>query len=116
MLNSSILGSIIIKRKVFGELRYKRLKSIEFIPTLLPLPVVPAMSKCGSFLRSVTKALPTISLPKAMVKGLLAFLKTSLCKFLLNKWFEFHHLELLYLQHLFLVLELEYGLILPLKP
>ena len=53
----------------YGAKLYKRDKSIALIPTLLPLPVVPAISKCGSFLRSVTKAFPTISLPKAMVKG-----------------------------------------------
>ena len=76
--NSSIFGSIMIRRRVCGLLRYKRLKSIAFIPTLLPEPVVPAISKCGSFLRSVTKGAPTISLPSAIVSSLFAVLKISL--------------------------------------
>ena len=39
------------------------------IPTLFPLPVVPAIKRCGSFFKSVINALPTISFPSAMVSG-----------------------------------------------
>ncbi len=40
---------------------------MELRPTDLPAPVAPATSKCGIFARSVTKASPWISLPRASV-------------------------------------------------
>ena len=43
----------------------------EFMPTDLPEPVVPAMSKCGSFEILPTTALPPISLPMAKVRSAL---------------------------------------------
>ncbi len=40
---------------------------IEFIEILLPVPVAPAINKCGIFARSVTTGLPKISFPKTIV-------------------------------------------------
>ena len=36
-----------------------------FSPTLLPLPVEPAMSRCGIAWRSAMTAFPVVSLPRA---------------------------------------------------
>ena len=68
--NSSILGSIKIKRTCSGLALYKILMSIALIATDFPEPVVPATSKWGIEERSATIAEPLMSFPRAMVKGL----------------------------------------------
>ena len=45
--------------------------SMALIATDLPEPVVPATKRCGIEDRSATTAEPLISLPRAIVKGLL---------------------------------------------
>ena len=43
---------------------------IAFTQTDLPLPVEPAISRCGIRVRSVTTTLPAMSTPSAMERGL----------------------------------------------
>ena len=44
-------------------------------PTLLPLPVEPAMRRCGMLVRSDTTGLPVVSLPSA--RGSLPLVSTN---------------------------------------
>ncbi len=46
---------------------YKRLQIMAFKATLLPVPVAPAINKCGILSSSATTGFPTISLPRQMV-------------------------------------------------
>ena len=77
MLNSSIFGSIIMKRTSSGV----ALKSMDiimpFTPTDLPEPVIPATKRCGIFAKSPTTGVPAISLPKATVSLDLASVNTD---------------------------------------
>ena len=52
-----------------GRARYSRLVMMLLSPTLLPLPVAPAMSRWGMAARSVTAGLPRMSFPSAMANG-----------------------------------------------
>ena len=63
-LSSTILGSIISIRTSSGRRVISIDTMIEFKQTLLPVPVRPAISKCGSVDRSTTIALPDTSLPR----------------------------------------------------
>jgi len=58
-----------INRTCSGVALYNRLKTMAFMATDLPEPVVPAISKCGIFARSATTGCPAISLPSANVSG-----------------------------------------------
>ena len=61
--NSSIFGSIIIMRILRGGDLYSRLRIIALTATDLPDPVVPATSRCGIRLRSMTMGWPLMSFP-----------------------------------------------------
>ena len=50
----------------------------EFIHTDLPMPVAPAISRCGIFAISKSIFLPVMSMPSAAVTLLFAFLNSSL--------------------------------------
>ena len=52
---------------------------IEFRHTLLPVPVRPAISRCGSVVRSTTIGLPATSLPRKI--GIRIFLALPLALF-----------------------------------
>lgn len=84
MLNSSIFGSIIMKRTSSGV----ALKSIDiimpFTPTDLPEPVMPATKRCGIFAKSPTTGVPAMSLPSATVSLDLASANTGEDKISLN--------------------------------
>ena len=69
--NSTIFGSIRIRRSFSGEQRYKKLMMMLFVHTDLPEPVVPAISRCGIFARLPTWHFPAMSLPRAKVSGAL---------------------------------------------
>ena len=61
---STILGSTRIIRTSSGRLVKSTLVIIELMQTLLPEPVVPAISRCGIEVKSATSASPDESLPK----------------------------------------------------
>ena len=82
--NSSILGSIIIRRTASGSDLNSRLSNIAFRPTDFPDPVVPATSKWGILARSTTTGFPAISWPKAIERGELEFRKVSEDKISVN--------------------------------
>ena len=67
--SSTILGSIMIKRKSSGEALYKRLMIILLMHTLLPEPVAPAMSTWGILLMSPIIFCPDRVLPSAKGRG-----------------------------------------------
>ena len=69
MLNSSILGSTMMKRTSSGVAFNSMLSIMALTPTDLPEPVVPATSRCGIFARLATIGLPPMSLPNARVKA-----------------------------------------------
>ncbi len=48
-----------------------------FKPTLLPVPVAPAINRCGMTCKSAMTVLPTISFPRQTVRRDLAFSKTE---------------------------------------
>ncbi|MPN06210.1 hypothetical protein SDC9_153466 [bioreactor metagenome] len=52
------------------------------IHTDLPLPVEPAISRCGILVRSATCTLPAMSLPSGMTMGLLLVLNSAALKML----------------------------------
>ncbi len=54
MPSSSRFGSIMISRTSSGVARNRMLVSIALMPTDLPVPVDPAISRCGIVARSVT--------------------------------------------------------------
>ena len=62
------LGSTSRKRTSSGVALYKMLRIMALRPTLLPLPVAPAMSRWGILARSVTTGAPMMSLPRARVR------------------------------------------------
>ena len=76
-VNSTFFGSTIISRKSSGLVLYIKLKTSELRHTLLPLPVEPATKRCGIFARLQSFTLPSISLPKAKVRGAFAIWKLS---------------------------------------
>ena len=79
IVNSTCLGSTIIKRRSAGLYLYIKLTSKEFKPTLLPVPVEPAIRRCGILVISATTGSPTMFLPIAKVRDEgFAFTKTSL--------------------------------------
>ena len=84
MLNSSIFGSIMIKRTSSGV----ALKSIDiimpFTPTDLPEPVMPATKRCGILAKSPTTGTPAMSLPSATVSLDLASVNTLAAKISLS--------------------------------
>ena len=62
--SSTTLGSTRIRLIWLGE-RVIRIDEIRLaMQTLLPEPVVPAISKCGILVRSLTSAWPDASLPR----------------------------------------------------
>ena len=67
--SSSIFGSIMIIRTCSGVALYTRLSTIALMPTDLPEPVVPAISRCGMRARSATTGTPPMSLPSASASG-----------------------------------------------
>ena len=62
--SSSIFGSIMIRRIFLGGDLYSRLRIMALMATDLPEPVVPATSRCGMRLRSITTGWPLMSLPR----------------------------------------------------
>ncbi len=56
--SSRRFGSIMIRRTSSGVARYRMLVSMLLIATDLPVPVDPAMSRCGIVARSVTYGSP----------------------------------------------------------
>ena len=72
-LNSSILGSIMIRRHWLGGIRNRMDRIMVFRPTDLPEPVVPATSKCGILARSATTGSPPMVLPSTTDSGARAF-------------------------------------------
>ena len=58
MPSSTRLGSIMISRTSSGVARKRMLDSIELIATDLPVPVDPAISRCGIVARSVMYGSP----------------------------------------------------------
>ena len=56
-------GSIMMSRTSSGVARYRMLVSMAFRPTDLPVPVDPAMRRCGIFERSSMSASPEMFLP-----------------------------------------------------
>ena len=68
MPSSTIFGSTMMSRTSAGEDLYSSEIKIELMHTDLPEPVVPAMSKCGIFAKSMTCAVPVMSLPSATDK------------------------------------------------
>ena len=71
-----------ISFKSSGEHLYKKLMTIVLIQTDLPLPVLPAMSRCGIRVRSATWHAPAMSLPSASVSGELFLAKVGDSKIL----------------------------------
>ena len=65
--SSSRFGSIKISRTSSGVARERILVSMLFMATDLPVPVDPAINRCGMVARSVTKGSPWIVLPSASV-------------------------------------------------
>ena len=65
MPSSTILGSTMMRRTSSGLALYSREMIRELVHTDLPEPVVPAMSKWGSFAMLPTMHLPPMSLPTA---------------------------------------------------
>ena len=65
--SSSLLGSIMMQRTSSGVARKRMLVSIALTLTDLPVPVEPAMSRCGIVARSLTNGSPWIVLPSASV-------------------------------------------------
>ena len=65
--SSSRLGSIMIIRTSSGVERYRMLVSMPLMPTDLPAPVEPAMSRWGIAARSAMYGSPWIVLPSAIV-------------------------------------------------
>ena len=63
-LISTIFGSTSTSFSSSGRFVYSQLMRIEFMHTLLPEPVVPAMSMCGMRVRSATSGSPEASLPR----------------------------------------------------
>ena len=53
-----------------GPERNRKLMIMELTQTDLPLPVEPAISRWGILQRSATCAVPAMSLPRAIVRGL----------------------------------------------
>ena len=76
--SSTILGSTIIILTSSGRALNRILSISEFIHTLLPEPVAPAMRPCGKSAMSATTQLPLISLPRANAVFELKFLNLSL--------------------------------------
>ena len=62
---STTFGSTIMNLRSSGVILYRSESIMEFMHTLLPLPVEPAISACGIFARSSTMGTPVISLPSA---------------------------------------------------
>ena len=65
-VSSTRLGSTINIRSWSGGLVNNREATIEFMQTLLPLPVAPAISAWGRAARSITTGAPPVSSPMAM--------------------------------------------------
>ena len=65
LASSTLLGSISTKRTSSGVLCMSRQPIMELMQTLLPLPVAPAMRRCGILERSVATGSPDTPLPKA---------------------------------------------------
>ena len=65
-LSSTIFGSIINMRTSSGRRVMSIETMIEFRHTLLPVPVRPAISRCGNVARSTIMGLPETSLPRKM--------------------------------------------------
>ena len=55
---------------------YKKLQIIAFKPTLLPVPVAPAIKRCGILSSSAVTGSPTIFLPRQIVSFDFVFSKT----------------------------------------
>ena len=67
---------------------YNKLIIIELIPTDLPDPVVPAMSKCGIFSKSAIKGIPAMSLPRDKIKLFSAPLKGEVTIVISKKYYK----------------------------
>ena len=65
--SSRRLGSIMISRTSSGVARKRMLESIALTLTDLPVPVEPAISRCGIVARSLTNGSPWMVLPSASV-------------------------------------------------
>ena len=77
IMNSTFLGSTIIRRTSSGVDFISILMMMEFTHTDLPEPVVPAMSRCGIFaILQVTMA-PLMSLPRTVSSFLLKLPRNS---------------------------------------
>ena len=63
-LSSTTFGSIIIIFSSSGRRVINMLRMIAFMQTDLPVPVAPAMSRCGISARSWTSGRPSLSLPR----------------------------------------------------
>ena len=74
--NSTIFGSIKTSFTSSGLPLYRRLSRMELTQTDLPEPVVPAMSRCGIFARSVATMLPEMSRPSTTVSLLFSCLNS----------------------------------------
>ena len=61
---STIFGSTSTSFSSFGFRVYRNPMMIVFMHTLLPDPVVPAISMCGIFVRSAISGSPDASLPR----------------------------------------------------
>ena len=71
---STTFGSTIMKRRSSGVILNSSERIIEFMQTLLPLPVEPAISAWGIFAKSRTIGTPVMSLPSATgISALLSF-------------------------------------------
>ncbi len=66
--SSRRLGSIMINRTSSGVARKRMLDSIALTLTDLPVPVDPAISRCGIVARSLTNGSPWMVLPSASVR------------------------------------------------
>ena len=62
--NSTRLGSIIRKRTSSGVACIIMLVTMALMQTLLPLPVAPAMSRCGILVRSAATTSPATAFPE----------------------------------------------------
>ena len=71
------MGSTIISLQSSGLNLYKIDKIIPFIPTDLPEPVVPEISKCGIKERSAIIGVPPISFPRLKGMPFVCFSKLS---------------------------------------
>ena len=65
--SSSRFGSTMISRTSSGVARKRMLESMALTLTDLPVPVEPAISRCGIVARSLTNGSPWIVLPSASV-------------------------------------------------